>query len=105
MDRSTSSKYSTFHRGVLESGSLAEVAHFIKKAKQQLDYARYAIENSDFSFAEEVLSPVDNKIAEISRMIVETRLAVEVAAANMTRKADALEEKREKEKDTSNGFH
>jgi hypothetical protein len=98
MDQSRSSKFSAFHRGALESGSLAEVAYFIKKAQQQLEHARYAMENADFSFSQEMLNPVDNKIEEIGRLIVETRRAVEVAAARMVDESNAHED-RLREKD------
>jgi hypothetical protein len=90
-DRSAGSKFALFHRGELESAGLAEVAHFIKKAKQQLDNARYAIENTDFSATSEMLNPADNKIAEIGRLIIETRRAIEVAEVKIARSVEEIE--------------
>lgn len=87
------SKFSAFRKGTLESSSLAEVAHFIKKAKQQLEYAKYALDNADFEYTNEVLSPVENKISEISHMIVETRRAIEIAAARIVDESNESDER------------
>ena len=42
-----SSRFSRFYAGALESAGLGEAAFFLRKAKQNLSYALYAIENMD----------------------------------------------------------
>ncbi len=91
------SKVSRFGRGELESVGLAEVAHFLRKAKQNIEHARFALDNTDFSVVSEMLSPAQNKVAEISALIVEMRRCIEVAEVNIVSHIETAQEETEAE--------
>jgi hypothetical protein len=99
---SDGSKNAVFCRGELESAGLAEVAYFLKKAKQNIEYARFALDSTDFSVVSDMLNPAENKIAEIAALIVSTRRSIEVAERNIAGHAEGVESERLAKEESDN---
>ena len=59
-----------FFRGVLESAGLGEVAFFLKKAQQNISFAKVSLDNTDFSSFSK-LPAIQEKIARIRNLIGE----------------------------------
>lgn len=74
-----SSKTIGVQRGALEAAGLGEVSYFLKKARQQLEHAKYALDEIDFSRSAELLSDAQSRIDAMDRMMVEIRVDLEKA--------------------------
>jgi predicted translin family RNA/ssDNA-binding protein len=64
-------KTSKIYKGVLESAGLGEVAFYLKKVKQNLGYASYALDNTDFEEISAKSKKIDKKIEALKNTILE----------------------------------
>lgn len=78
------------YKGVLENAGLTEVAYFLEKAKENVRYAVFALDNTDFDEARKSLPDVSGKFDELSRLLGELVVAVEGIGMDV---ADELIEK------------
>ena len=67
------SKKTVFQRGVLENAGLGEIAYFLKKAKQNIDFARFSLQNTDFSESAAVFDTVSSRATAMDTLLVEMR--------------------------------
>lgn len=88
-------KYLSFHRGVLESAGLGETAHFLKKARQNLEYAKFSLDNTEFADELTAFDSVSSKISELNRLIVETRVELDRAEHVLAISATDRDEEKE----------
>ena len=58
-------------KGVLENAGLGEVAFYLKKAKQNLAYAGYALDNTDFDEVREKSKGINRKVELLKNTILE----------------------------------
>ena len=89
-------KYLSFHRGVLESAGLGEVSYFLKKARQQLENARFALEHTEFSDDVTSIDAVSSKILDLNRNIVEMFVELDRAELQLATSASNREAEEEK---------
>lgn len=110
----TGRKFTGIYRGSLESAGLGELAYFLKKAKSQIDNARFTLDNTDFSRSLEILKNATEKISAIDRLIVDMRndleMAEQAALISMeekeTRETEESEEKaKEAEREKQKKWH
>jgi len=85
-------KISNIQRGALESAGLGEVAFFLRNARKQIDHAKFALENIDFSRSCELLESAKTRVAEIERLMVEMRVDLERAEMAALSSAEEAEE-------------
>ena len=84
-------------KGVLENAGLGEVAFYLKKAKQQLAYAEYALDNTNFSDALSRSKKIEVKIQLIRNTILELDEEIENLGLDLINELEKIDES-EKEK-------
>jgi hypothetical protein len=78
-----SRRISRFRRGDLVSSGLGEAAYYLKKAKQNLSFAIFGLENADFDEAAEVLKGEDLSVESLTKKIAEMIAAVNRAEGKL----------------------
>ena len=76
-------------KGVLENAGLGEFAFYLKKAKTNLGYAVYALDNTDFSEVTTKSKKIEQKIQLLRQTIVEIDEEIEGLGLEI---AEAVEE-------------
>lgn len=69
----SSRRIAVIHKGALEAAGLGEVAYFLRKARQQLDHAKFALENIDFSRSAEMLQNAGSRVDAIEKLMLDMR--------------------------------
>lgn len=107
-----SRKVAVIHTGALEAAGLGEVAYFLRKARQQIDHARFALENIDFSRSAKMLEDAGTRVDDIEKLMTDMRNALAWAeqaaldSAAEKEEFDAEEEKRKiEEQKKQHGIH
>lgn len=70
-------KNTFIYKGVLESAGLSEVAYFLEKAKENVRYATFALEHTDFETAKQSLHASAGRFDDLGRLLSELQTAVE----------------------------
>jgi hypothetical protein len=77
-------RISRFYAGAMESAGLGEAAHFLRKAKQQIVYAKFALENMEKADALDLtghrVSAIIESIGEALSELETTEMALVVEA-------------------------
>lgn len=100
-----SRRIAVIHKGALEAAGLGEVSYFLRKARQQIDHARFALENIDFSRSAEMLDSTGARVDEIEKLMLDMRddlsRAEQAALGSVEEKEelDALAEQENKEEE------
>lgn len=79
-----------FHKGVLESAGLGEVAFFLKKAKQNILYAEMTLEHTDFSSTRELVG-LHEKANRLRDLIAEMSSDIEAAGNSFVEEIERRE--------------
>lgn len=90
-----SSKTTGIQRGALESAGLGEIAYFLKKARQQLEHARFTLENIDFTRSAEMVASSQSRIDAINNLMIEMRVDLEKAEQAALLQVEEAEEESE----------
>lgn len=90
--RESSRKFTDIQRGALEAAGLGEVAYFLKKARHQLDFAKFALRNIDFSRSEELIDSAQSRVDDIERIISEMNSDLQNAEQSALLAAEEREE-------------
>lgn len=69
----------------MESAGLGEAAHFLRKAKQQISYAQFALDNIDQT---DMLEVTRARIDELTKTIGEAMSEIETAEVALVEKAE-----------------
>jgi len=80
-----------FNKGVLENAGLSEVAHFLKKAKQQMEYAAFAIEHADLGEVADKVHMASEKIGLLVEGIEDIQNAIDEAERELLQEAEKAE--------------
>jgi hypothetical protein len=65
------------YKGVLESAGLGEVAYFLEKAKENIRYAAFTLDHTDFDTAKRSLHASAGRFDDLGRLLAELQQAVE----------------------------
>lgn len=84
---SWNSRRVTAIRGHQDAEGLAEVSYFLKKAKHNIQYAMYALENDKYAEANKILAEASSAIDEIRKLGNELSFKLDEASASIARKA------------------
>ena len=90
-----SRKNASFIRGVLENSSLGEVAYYVRKAKTSIDYAEYTLQNAELKGTEELLKPLQDKMAVLETALIEAKVEFDALTEKMISKVADAEETEE----------
>ena len=90
-------KTSNFIRGTLESAGLGEIAYFLGKAKQNVQFAVTALEGTDFSFSMRVLSDGEARLDSIRRAVYEMDELLEMVHSDIAEEIENKEEGEDQE--------
>jgi hypothetical protein len=95
MRSAKSRKNLRFYSGVLENAGLTEVAYCLKKAKQNIAYADFAFQNTDFEESKSHIADCSRKLIELSGLIRSVQESIDQAeqsAVQSVIKRDFLDE-------------
>jgi len=90
-------KTSNFIRGTLESAGLGEIAYFLGKAKQNVQFAVTALEGTDFSLSMRVLSDGEARLDSIRRAVYEMDELLEMVHSDIAEEIENKEEGEDQE--------
>ena len=82
----------SFYKGVLESAGLGEVSYFLKKAKQNLAHASFALENTDFSSVIEDMASLSDRIDGLKESMNVINLDIEKVELGLVNRVVSAEE-------------
>ena len=85
------------YKGVLENSSLAEVAFFLKKAKQNIAYASMALEQTDFTSALEEVKGLSDKITLMTQALADVSFSINHLEGQMIREVARAESSEDEE--------
>lgn len=90
-----SNKTRLLYKGVLENAGLGEVAHFLKKAKTNLSYALYALDNTDFEEVGNKSKSINKKIELLKNTILEIDDEIDNLAGELANEVEKINETEE----------
>ena len=85
-------KTSNFIKGTLESAGLGEVAYFLGKAKQNVQFAVMALEDTDFTLSRRTLADGEARLDSIRKAVYEMDELLEMVHSNIAGEIDNKEE-------------
>ena len=92
MAMKTGRNNSIFMKGALESAGLGEIAYFLNKAKQNVQFAVMALEETDFDLARRTLADGEARLDSIRKAVSEVDELLETVHGDMAEEAANMEE-------------
>lgn len=81
------------YRGVLEKEGLSEVAHYLRKAEKELQYAMYALDGTEFSDAINQIASVKNGLQRMRAISDEVVAGIDSVNMDIYKKLESREDK------------